>query len=246
MSNGTLIIVIAIAVVAIGIFGFFVPYIHTVAGDVAFSIRATGAVIAGAPTLYREFINATLENQNLRAQLYVREHIEQENKALRTALGMQERTGRAYLPASVLISEATMLSNELVIDKGRRDGVETGMPVLWGTETFIGKIKSVSETYGVIETLLSPSVKLPVRVGADSVPALLDGGTDPVLSFMHTDGALAVGDHVVTAPGLERIPDNLYIGDVRTITSNESGVFQGGLVKMPYLIHGIFEVFVLK
>ena len=100
MSHSTLIIVIAIAVAAIGIFGFLVPYVHTVAADVAFSIRATGAVIAGAATLYREFVNATLENQSLRAQLYLREHVEQENETLRTALGMRERTGRALRPTT--------------------------------------------------------------------------------------------------------------------------------------------------
>lgn len=246
MIRSALIIVAAALSVSIVLFGFMSANVHSVASEVAFFVRATGEVLGNSGNIYREFTRTIAENQNLRAELYSLEYLRKENESLKVALKSQGEVGRKYIPAHIFLGGKLSFTNSITIDKGSRDGIAPGMAVVWGTKTFLGRVNEVSEEYSTVETILSSSLKLSAYVGPQSVPALITGGTDPIFEFIHTDIPIAIGDHVFTASNSDHIPAGLYIGDIRSIQAAESGVFQSGIVGLPYQLHSMYEVFVLK
>lgn len=246
MARSAIIIVAAVLSLGILLFGWIPAKIHSFAADAAFFVRSAAQMIGNSEGVYREFARIITENQNLRAELYSLEHLRNENEILKAALEAEDGVRRKYIPARILIGEHSLSANTITIDKGTRDGLEAGMAVVWGTQTFIGRVKEVFEEHALVETLLSSSLKLSTYVGPQSAPALVTGGTDPIFEFIHTDTPLVVGDHVFTASNLGQIPEDLYVGDVLSIQSVESGVFQSGIIGLPYQLHNMYEVFVLK
>ncbi|MDR3122713.1 MAG: rod shape-determining protein MreC [Treponema sp.] len=81
--------------------------------------------------------------------------IRQENSRLREQLGFAETLAAAHIPARIIGRDPDNLFSALVINKGRRDGLENDMPVVAfqnGMEALMGK---VSQT-GALESLALP------------------------------------------------------------------------------------------
>lgn len=89
--------------------------------------------------------------------------LRQENEMLRTALGNMAAADSLmtapgsplfdYIPAQVVSNSTDRLHNILIIDKGRRDGIEEDMGVITD-RGLVGYILSTSEHYSKVSSLL--------------------------------------------------------------------------------------------
>ena len=68
-----------------------------------------------------------------------------------------------YIPANVVINHTNNLHNHIIIDKGRKAGIEPDMGVITSNGV-IGIISSVSENYSFVKSLLDIDQKLSARI----------------------------------------------------------------------------------
>ena len=119
-------------------------------------------------------INLQFQEENLRLtqELHKYKAIVEQQSLLASV--PEDSTHSAYLPvdpifsftpARVVINSTNSLHNYLVIDKGRKDGIEPDMGVI-SSNGVIGIISTVSENYSFVISLLDISQKLSGRIAS--------------------------------------------------------------------------------
>ena len=116
----------------------------------------------GAVALGEHLARLRGENESLQERLMLlsdrltrAEEAEKEAVRLRRLLDFRDTASYRFLPAELLSFPLTLRERDLVrIDRGRRDGVEPGMPVV-STKGLIGAVHSVGENQSQVRLLMS-------------------------------------------------------------------------------------------
>jgi cell shape-determining protein MreC len=133
--------------------------------------------------------------------------------------------------------------DELLVDVGANDGVAAGKAVLF-QGILVGVVKQVFPDDAAVATVFDPTFKMPVRIGASGVDALLQGGSNPQAFSISKNAKVAVGDIVMAAgPG---IPYGLPIGTVASISPSGDNLFNQATLSFAYDVNGIETVLVEK
>ena len=173
--------------------------------------------------------NAVLRQQvaRLEAQLAaLREsQIETEQLAdLVAAVGVEDAD--RYLPAAVILRDPAPARDVIVIDRGERDGLRTGQPVLGPGATLVGVVSEVQGGRARVRLLTDPDSALAAVVQASRTQAALAGGPDGLrLEFVPIDAALTVGDLVLTSALGGRLPGGLLVGRITFVETKEQDLF---------------------
>jgi rod shape-determining protein MreC len=182
-----------------------------------------------------ELQRARLELTDLRVRLQEAERLSRdivrlrrENEQLRQLVGLAERTPYRNFPARVIGKQPGNTSGELILDRGRLDGVRRSMPVIAqqrGVTALVGKVVTVSGHACAVLPITGQTSYVAARLEASRYDGLLagQGEASPFLLLTHVS-TLAVketayGDVVVTSGLGQLFPADIQIGRVRTIRS---------------------------
>ncbi|MBU1349081.1 rod shape-determining protein MreC [Patescibacteria group bacterium] len=181
---------------------------------------------------------------------YVRlRSLEEENRSLRALTGFLDRSGYDSVPARIIARSADPRDATILIDRGSRDGVETGMAVVADEGVFVGKVTSLKERIATV-TLVSDvrSRVAAASPGRGSLFGLVEGSGNRVarLTLVPQQVALASDDVVVTAGTEEKIPPNLLIGLVNDVEGKPTDPFKSASLEPLANIDRIDLVIVLR
>jgi len=174
----------------------------------------------------------TLENQSLRGQLSELAH------APTRVIDSVE-----YLRASVYSSYPFNNVDKVVINAGSAEGVRPGMLVVARPGVFFGEVVSVDTHTSEVETVLSPSVRLEVRIGKGNISSLLEGGHEPRLTLISKKKPAATHEQVIIAS--KKYPAGLLLGTVGALTTSDDNLFEEAVLKLSYTVSELTEVFVV-
>ena len=153
-------------------------------------------------------------------QLAQLQTLQKENEQLRDYLGLREQRTDLLLCQAMLIYTADTSSRLIVLNKGSRDGIEVGMPVLDDYGLY-GTVCEVSRTSCKVSTLLDPSVFVGVLDARSGVSGTLcgneNGDGECLLQYLDaniSDEGLEVGDRIVTSGYGENYPAGLLVGHI--------------------------------
>jgi rod shape-determining protein MreC len=133
-----------------------------------------------------------------------------------------------FVSAKVINNSVMMFKNYITVNKGRDDGIAPGMAVI-STKGAIGKVKSVSDHYAVLISLLNvdDQVSSTLKRTGHFGTAQWDG-TDPRLinlNYIPRHVTPQVGDTVVTSGYNAVFPPNVLVGIVKTVNLREEAPF---------------------
>jgi len=163
---------------------------------------------------------AELVRQAQRAGLV--EHLAQENRELRSLLGMRERLSGRARGAEILYEAADAYSRKVVIDQGANQGVRPGSPVMDGYGV-MGQVTRVYPSTAEVTLLTDRHQAIPVintRTGERSLafglPDAEDGRLE--LRFESVNTEAQVGD-ILTTSGVDGIyPPGLPVARVLSVS----------------------------
>lgn len=193
----------------------------------AATARAIEAARAGEETyLAWEQEKKELE-QKLAAQeeqLSLLQQLQLENEQLRDYLSLTSPDRVLQLLQARTIYTADTTGRLVTLDRGSRDGVEVGMPVLEAGGV-IGVVCEVSATTCKVSTLLDETVHIGVRNARSGVSGTLCGAQAGELSctlkYLDTNldrnQDLQVGDIIVTGAESDQFPANLTVGRISEV-----------------------------
>ncbi len=164
-----------------------------------------GGYLSRQSTLLKE--NEELRRRQLgTANLLLRqEHLEHENKRLRTLLDMRERQPVEGRIAEILYAARDPFSRRVIIDKGSQQGIAPGNAVVDDIGV-IGQVVRVFPLTSEVLLLTDKEQAIPVSVQRNGLRAVLAGAGSGMmeLRFLAANAEVQVGDVLVTS-GLDGV-----------------------------------------
>ncbi|UXE65398.1 MAG: rod shape-determining protein MreC [Chryseotalea sp. WA131a] len=182
----------------------------------------------------REYFSLRDINQALAGEnAALRKKVDQRNQML-SQLDLREIIDTAiinrfdYLSAKVINNTTRNYKNFITIDKGKSNGLEPGMAAI-SYAGVVGKVKSVSEHYAVLISLLNIDNQVSSKIKRTGHFGTVQwDGTDARiidLKYIPRHVQLEVGDTIVTSGYNAIFPEGVLIGVVKDVKLNEEAQF---------------------
>ncbi|MDF7671195.1 rod shape-determining protein MreC [Orbaceae bacterium ESL0721] len=161
----------------------------------------------------------TEELLNKRSDLQLLEHLRHENNRLRELLGSPLRHDEHKMAAQVLLADTDPYSYQIVLNKGKREGVFEGQPVVDG-KGIVGQIYETAQTTSRAILICDYQHAIPVQVLRNDIAMVAVGNgcsNDLTLDFLPNNVDIKVGDVLVTS-GLDgRFPEGYPVAIVSSV-----------------------------
>lgn len=192
------------------------------------------------------------EKLALLARLVDQEKLLAENEALRIQLSAKKpdllrKTTQKLLPASVL-----GVTNFLILDKGREDGVKEGQTVIF-KNMLVGQVVATSSHRSRVNLPISSQSKIPAKTERGTLGIVV--GQDGGMLFDHVaiSEMLEEKDLVFTKGSFtslqEEVGDGLlpdfFIGEVGKVRKSEASLFQQAELRGPLDVKRLTTVFIV-
>lgn len=174
------------------------------------------------------------ENRRLREQVLHLSHRVQhmssltaENVRLRELLGAAARLDASYITAELLSLDSDPFTHQMVIDRGRRNGVFVGQPVL-DASGLVGQVTAVSAYSSRVLMVADASHALPIQVNRNGLRFVLQGsGQYDALRVIHVPDTadIRVGDLLVTSGLAGRFPPGYPVARVTEVVHDPGQPF---------------------
>lgn len=166
------------------------------------------------------------ENEALRGRLLVLERRAQkyasvaaENNRLRELLNASSSVDDSVVVSEVIGVSPDPFTHELIIDKGRRDGIRSGQAVL-DAHGLMGQVVSVGEFTARVLLISDSSHAVPVQVNRNGFRAILIGtGEIGLLELVHVPSTADIlpGDLLVSSGLGGRFPKGYPVARIATV-----------------------------
>jgi len=154
-----------------------------------------------------------------------------------------------FRSAKLINNSVRRFNNFMTIDKGSEDGIESGMGVI-SANGVVGRVRSVSEHYATIISILHTSMSVSARVTSSNTLCTIKwDGRDPLeaeVLYIPRHIKVSVGDTVVTSGFNAIYPDKTAIGIVSEVDLPESDAFVKVRVKLATDFYTLSYVYVVN
>lgn len=140
--------------------------------------------------------------------------LDQENAALRAQLVARTEPRPILLTARVIGDSVGPFVRTLLLNAGRRDGVEKGQAAIAG-QLLVGRVVEVGERSSRVLLITDLNARVPVMLESSQLKGLMagDNGAQPRLIFL-SPGEVKPGERVVTSGHDGLTPPGILIGSV--------------------------------
>lgn len=162
------------------------------------------------------------------------ERLREENDQLRKQLSFTSRRSETFVSAAIVSRSSTNRTATFVIDRGERDGIALGSPVIVGEGYLVGKVTALMSTTATVTATTDANM-------ATAATLLNEGRTIGIaqgsrgrlitLSFIPHGETINVNDLVVTSGLEDGVPSGLLIGIVNTVKDDPNLPFQDAVVE---------------
>ncbi|MGC9356616.1 MAG: rod shape-determining protein MreC [Anaerolineae bacterium] len=200
--------------------------------------------------------NDALRVENIR----LREQYMAENEQLRALLNFQsesptfsivgadiiERGCEVFPCGDVLGEDTNPYLNYLVINVGTRDGVAVGMPAVSSGAALVGRVARVTPNLAFVQLINDPESQIAAMLQGSRVLGMVEGRRDGslIMTDILPDETVEENEIVITSGLGGLLPRGLILGQVETVTYQESALFQEAVIR-PALDFRRLEVVVI-
>jgi rod shape-determining protein MreC len=183
---------------------------------------------------YAALRGLTAENAKLKGRIQELEaernrHLEDEsiNRRLRELMDFRLELPSGAVTASVISNSASTWFNILILDKGKKDGVEKGMGAV-SPLGVVGQVVSVTSRSAKVLLITDSHSGVDAVVQRSRARGIVAGSLEsgPIMKYVKRSDDLKEGDRLVTS-GLDGVfPKGLLIGTVSKVNKKSFGLFQ--------------------
>jgi rod shape-determining protein MreC len=174
--------------------------------------------------------------------------LQEENILLKKELNFVEEKKYKFVAARIISGVADPLSQSVIINRGKRDGIEKNLAVISNEGIMVGKIIDVYDDFSKALLLSDNKSKVAATVqNLDHTVGLVEGqyGLSFSMTNIPQNQEIKEGDLVVTS-GLEgKIPKDLLIAKVDRVNSVESEIFKTAILTPIISLNSLSDVVVV-
>lgn len=196
--------------------------------------------------------NEELKNKNgkLEEQLRELEIIKAQNASLQEYAVLKEKYS-AYnsIPADIIDRDVSNYSSQLVLNIGKKHGVDVGMTVI-AEEGLVGHIVSVTNSSSTVQVIIdaSSSVSAMITTSSESIicKGSVEGKSQLRATYIDTSSEVLVGDTVVTS-GIGGIyPKGITIGTISSVVNTNNLTDRYAVIDTAVNFSKLYTVLVIK
>ncbi len=171
--------------------------------------------------IYQDNDRLRAENATLLQWQQAARHLDDENQQLRSLLNYQPEQASWFETAEVIGTSGGAYSRNLLLDRGRADGVTKGQAVASGTG-LVGRVAEVGERASRVLLLTDLNSRIPVAFESTHERAILAGDNSdrPQLVYLPVHAKIQVGDKLLTSGDGGVFPPGLPVGVVASVDSS--------------------------
>ena len=184
---------------------------------------------------------------NLENRIVELQEAELENKRLRGLVGFIESRGRKFIPARLIAKDPMVSRQVVIIDKGKKDGVRKGMAVISG-KGFVGRVRECGWSISRVLLITDSDSVLSgiVQRTRDEGAVAGNGQAGLIVKYLDISCDVMQGDKVITS-GVGHVSEKgILIGDVVSVTQDNSGLYKNAVVRPAVDIMKLEEVLVIR
>ncbi|MBN1155441.1 rod shape-determining protein MreC [candidate division KSB1 bacterium] len=169
-----------------------------------------------------------------------------ENQRLRQLISFIRESDYSFTVARVLSVDKMGFMNQLILDVGKDQSMEKGMPIVL-PEGMIGRIYEVTDDYSIGQLLFDKNFRISVKILRNNVKGILtwEEGNTMLMTQVANRADILVADSVVTS-GFSRIfPEGIYVGRVTAAENSRRSLFMDIRVKPDVDVSQLEEVLIL-
>ncbi|MFZ2154042.1 MAG: rod shape-determining protein MreC [Candidatus Moraniibacteriota bacterium] len=187
--------------------------------------------------------NLRLKSENLKLADTVKE-----NEILREQLAILPRDKFDLEAAYIIGRDSYNNSSWILVDKGRRNGLENGMSVVVAEGVLVGRVEEVMETTAKIIFITNQIINVNVETMDTRAVGVVRGdyGLGLVMDLVLQTDALKLGDKVVTSDISQNIPRGLLVGEIKEVNPMKNDLFQKAIISSPVDFSKLRFVFIIK
>ena len=203
-------------------------------------------VIISLRDLARENAELRARNTELEAKVTELKEIEHENAILRQELTFTEETKKDYVPAQLIGRGATGLHKDLILNRGREDGIALGQAVV-AQGYLVGVINHVQDSQSTVLLINHPRSLVPALLQDSRSTGLLRGGISGLsLTDILIDAPVQTGETILTSGLGGELAAGIPIGKVVSIDAKKGDITKTAAIVSPIDPTKLELVFVRK
>lgn len=216
----------------------------------AINLKDSYQLFSNVNKIRQENLSLMKENRELRGEIVDLKKADEENKLLRYQLELKNKDyfDEELLLALVMGNPDDTTGTSLVIDKGSRQGVETGDNVVVGN-FLVGLVSDVSEERSIVELIISPDVSMTVInvEGEPKAEGIASGslGTSVQVDKLLPNDRVELGDVFITSGRDGRFIPGLVVGEVVDIDFEPADPLKKADLEPMILFSRLDKVFVV-
>jgi len=209
-----------------GVYQSLAPFLTSGSG-LKKQITSVRSGLKSLDQLEHENASLQVENRELRATNQGLRDVEHEVNRLRHALNYRERSVFKLIAAEIIARDSSTWWRTVTINRGRRDGLETDMPIVTD-EGLVGKTTTVSDSISIVLLVSDESCRVAASIEGSREQGIVSGervttGMTPLLdlNFLSKQADLKPGQKVYTSGVGGVFPSGLLIGLVKSFRVRE-------------------------
>jgi len=167
------------------------------------------------------------------------------NRELKGMLELKDTISFPLIPATIVSKSLSITQNTITINKGIREGIKPGMPVL-SYRGLVGIIQSCSENFSIARTIKNVDLKLTVKNEKNRLNGIMkwDGEKLVIVDVPRTFD-FDLGDRIITSEISSIIPVPIPVGIVSNIEEEKTGILNLIHIKPFEEVLSVENVFIL-
>jgi rod shape-determining protein MreC len=197
-------------------------------------------------SVYKENIKLRKEIGLLRKEIIRSEELSKENERLKKMLSFKQKIPFTTTAARVVGRDSSNWISALIIDKGKKDGLEKDMPVI-NEVGLVGKIVEVGNATSKMLLINDPDLKVAGLIQESREEGIVSGTLNGKckMYFLALTSEAVINNTVVTS-GLGGIfPKGLLIGKIIDVYEDPSGLTKECLIEPAAKLSRLEEVLVI-
>lgn len=202
--------------------------------------------IVSIENLKKENESLKMKNQELMTEVASLKELKIENEILKQALNLNLEKEFELKLVRIIAKDAS--GDYLIIDKGEKDGLKVGLPVITQQKLLVGKIGEVYPNFSKVILIFSSQSSFDAKIQEKEIYGLIKGaGNGKIfLDLVPREKELQIGDIVVTSALGGNFPPGLLVGEIETIIKKDIAPFQEADLKIAFDIKDLDTLFIIK
>ena len=196
-------------------------------------------------SLKKENNKLNLKIQELVARNVLLEELKEENIFLREALNLELR--KDFRLVEVAVFSKDISQDFILINKGTKDNITKGMPVITAQRSLCGKINEVYGNFSQVMLISHKESEINAKIFNKKIEGVAKGkgGLAFYLDLIQKDKEVTEGDSVVTSILGGGFPENLLLGTVKSVETRDAELFTKAEVTPCFNINELDNLFVI-